>query len=100
MEITLLAVLTPVPASLPKAVLKAPLVLARKCKDSDCRIVVAASIGKKCSVTIRCIIFAIDIITERFQASCCVHIPGRVAKERLYAGGGVTEAGNIAAERE
>jgi hypothetical protein len=53
----------------------------RERKDSDCGIVVAASIGKKCSVTIRCIIFAIDIITERFQASCCVHIPGRVAKE-------------------
>ena len=72
----------------------------RECKDADGRIVVAGSIGKKRPVTIRCIVFAIDIITERFKPGCCVDITGGVARERSYADGGVTEAASIAAERE
>ena len=39
----------------------------RECKDADCRIVVAASIGKKCPITIRCVVFAVDIITGELQ---------------------------------
>ena len=71
----------------------------RECQDADCRIVVAASIGKKRPVTIRCIFFAVDIITERFQASCCVNIPDRVARERQYTDGRVTETTSVATER-
>jgi len=73
--------------------------VSRECKNADCRIVIAASIGKKCSVPIRCIVFAVDIITQRFQAGCCVHIPYRVARERQYADGRVTEATSVATER-
>jgi hypothetical protein len=36
-----------------------------------------------------------DIITERFNPSCCVDITDCVANERVHAGGGVTEAGSI-----
>ncbi len=71
----------------------------RECRDADCRIVVAVSIGEKCPILIRRIFFAVDIITERFQAHCCVYIPDRVARKRQYADGRVTEAASVVSER-
>ena len=52
----------------------------REGKNSDGRIVVAGSVGKKRSVTVRCIVFAVGIIAKRFKARCCVHIPDGVAR--------------------
>ena len=74
--------------------------LAESAQDSDGRIVVASSVGKKRPVTVRCIVLAIGIITESLNSGCCVDITGGVAKERIHADGGVTEAGSIVVERE
>ena len=72
----------------------------RECKDSDCRIAVTSSVGKKRPVTVRCIVLAIGITTESLNPGCCIDITGCVANERIHARDGVTEACSIVVERE
>ena len=100
MAITLLAVVTPSPAPLPKAVLKLPLVLAESARTPQAVLLSPVVLAKKRPVTICRVVLAIGIIMESLNSGCCVDITDGVANERVHARSGVTEAGSIAVERE
>ena len=70
------------PAPLPKAVLKAPLVLAESARTPIAVLLSPLVLAKSARYPFA-VLFAVGIITERFNPSGCVDITGCVAKARL-----------------